>query len=278
MGSVELVGKATAIWIGIALLAVLNGGFREALLIPRLGEKVGHVLSTLLLSAVIVCVAFASGGWMQTTTLEAAWAVSAGWLIATLLFEIIAGHYLFGNSWEKIFADYCVSNGRVWMLIPATILFAAPLAHVGLDPKWLVAYLISNTIAAAMLLAAVADARFARWSFALLFAYAGVYNNWLGFTKPLEYQGFADMALVPWYREFIAGPLGEIWWIIPAIGVGQLLVAGAWAMGNQWLRWAAIGGCTFLLAIAPLGIGSALPFSFIVSLAMVIVASHLRDS
>ena len=196
--------------MGIALLAVLNGGFREALLIPKLGEKIGHVLSTLILSAVILGVAFASRGWLQTPTIEVAWTVSVGWLIATLLFETIAGHYLFGNSWEKIFADYRVPNGRVWVLVPATILFAAPLAHVGLDPKWLVAYLVSNAVAATMLLSAVMNAKFARWSFVLLFAYAGVYNNWLGFTKPLEYQGFADTALIPWYREFIVGSLRDL--------------------------------------------------------------------
>jgi hypothetical protein len=36
---------------------------------------------------------------------EAMW-VGVQWLFQTLAFEFLAGHYLFGNSWEKLFADY----------------------------------------------------------------------------------------------------------------------------------------------------------------------------
>lgn len=267
--------KAAAVWLVIAAIAVANGVFREGVLKRATGERIAHVVSTLILVSAVLIVAFGTRTWMGVNSITIAWLVSAGWLGATLAFEFVAGHYAFGNPWSKILADYDVRRGRVWLLIPATILFAEPLAVMGLSEKWFAPYLISNLIASAMLLAAVARPKIARWTIVLLFLYAGVYNIWLGYNRPLEYQGFAELAVIPWYREFILGPLryyGGL--IIPAIGVGQLMIAGGGALGKRWLALAMLGCCIFLLAIAPLGVGSACPFSFIVSLAAIVVASE----
>jgi len=48
------------------------------------------------------------------------------WVILTIGFEFIAGHYAFGNSWEKLLADYNILNGRIWSLV-LLIEFIAPL-------------------------------------------------------------------------------------------------------------------------------------------------------
>ena len=40
------------------------------------------------------------------------------WFCLTEAFEFLAGHYIFKNSWEKIFNDYNIFKGRVWILIP----------------------------------------------------------------------------------------------------------------------------------------------------------------
>lgn len=272
----ELIGRAAAIWLMIAVLAVANGVFREAILKKKLSDTLAHVVSTLILSALIIAIAFATKDWIGYTTIGSAWAVSIGWLLATLAFEFLAGHYLFGNPWEKIIADYNVTKGRVWLLIPATVLIAAPLAFYGLDSQWLVPYLISNLVAAAMLLLAATKPSAVRWLLAILFTCAGIYNSWIGLTRPLEYQGFADFALIPWYREFITGPFQQMGSVfIVSIAAGQMLIAIAAILGGRWLKPAAIGCCLFLLAIAPLGVGSAAPFSFIVSLAALVAAWQL---
>jgi hypothetical protein len=39
-------------------------------------------------------------------------------------FELLAGHYVFGNSWEKLLADYNLFRGRIWALVLIIILFA----------------------------------------------------------------------------------------------------------------------------------------------------------
>ena len=47
------------VWLVMAVLAVANGVFREVVLIPRIGEYPGHVLSTSLLVAAILAVSAA---------------------------------------------------------------------------------------------------------------------------------------------------------------------------------------------------------------------------
>lgn len=269
----ELIGKAALIWVAISLLAVSNGFFRVGVLNKRFTDGVAHVISTLILCAIIIAIAFATSDWMGYPTIGAAWLVSVGWLLATLAFEFLAGHYLFGNPWEKIISDYNVTKGRVWLLIPAIVLFAAPLAYHGFEAKWLPPYLVSNLVAASMLILAVTKPSVVRWLLALLFGYAFFWNSWIALSRPLEYQGFAELAIVPWYRDFITGPLRESGSaLIISIAAGQMLIAIAAALGGRWLKPAAIGCCIFLLAIAPLGVGSAVPFSFIVSLAAVVMA------
>ena len=50
------------------------------------------------------------------------------WLVLTLGFEFIAGHYAFGHSWERLLADYDVCSGRVWLFVPIATLLAPRLA------------------------------------------------------------------------------------------------------------------------------------------------------
>ncbi len=43
--------------------------------------------------------------------------IGAIWLILTILFEFLFGHFVMSNSWSKLFADYNLLQGRVWVLI-----------------------------------------------------------------------------------------------------------------------------------------------------------------
>ena len=37
-------------------------------------------------------------------------------LVMTIIFEFGFGHYIMGHSWQKLFADYNILQGRVWSL------------------------------------------------------------------------------------------------------------------------------------------------------------------
>ena len=56
--------KLVTIWFVLLVMAVLNGSVREALITPRFGAFAGHIISTVMLSAVILLVARMSISWI----------------------------------------------------------------------------------------------------------------------------------------------------------------------------------------------------------------------
>lgn len=126
----RIVTRTVSVWLTILVLAMLNGALRQALLIPRIGEQAGHVVSTLLLAALIGGAAWIMLPWIRPLTLGDAWLVGVVWLLLTLAFEFLAGHYLFGDSWETLLAAYDVTRGRIWILVPLITLVAPVLVHL----------------------------------------------------------------------------------------------------------------------------------------------------
>ena len=119
-----VVGYPLAVWLLMAVLAVLNGGFREVVLIPRIGEYAGHVLSTALLVGAILVVTF---GYFQWTTVEYDWLelllVGVLWTVLTVGFEFLVG-YAEGTPVSVTLGQYNVLAGQVWIAVPLTLLVA----------------------------------------------------------------------------------------------------------------------------------------------------------
>ncbi|MDP2365724.1 MAG: hypothetical protein Q8M94_18395, partial [Ignavibacteria bacterium] len=46
------------------------------------------------------------------------------WLFLTILFEFGFGHYVMGNSWQKLLHDYNLAEGRVWSLFLVWLVIA----------------------------------------------------------------------------------------------------------------------------------------------------------
>lgn len=105
-----------ALWCGFLVLAILNGGLRQKWLIPRLGEQVGHWVSTLALCAAIFLVSWLAMTRIQPANTSDAMLVGAGWTLLTVAFEFLAGHFLFGNPWTRLLADDNLAQGRMWLL------------------------------------------------------------------------------------------------------------------------------------------------------------------
>jgi hypothetical protein len=113
-----------ALWLLMAVIAVANGVFRELVLIPRIGEYVGHVVSTALLVGAILLVA---GAYFSVTPIAYTRAelllVGAVWTVLTVGFEFLVG-YVEGTPVSETLAQYDVLAGQVWILVPLTLLFA----------------------------------------------------------------------------------------------------------------------------------------------------------
>ncbi|WP_336035013.1 hypothetical protein [Halobacterium yunchengense] len=114
------------VWLVLAVLAVANGVFRETVLVPRVGEYPGHVVSTLLLVAVVLAVSAAFFATTDTAyaTVELA-AVGVAWTLLTVGFEFLVGA-VEGTPVSVTLGQYDVFAGQVWILVPLALL-AAPL-------------------------------------------------------------------------------------------------------------------------------------------------------
>lgn len=60
----------------------------------------------------------------QITSGRQAWLIGGMWSLLTLAFEFGFGHFVFGEPWEKLFHEYNLLAGRVWVFIPVWTLVA----------------------------------------------------------------------------------------------------------------------------------------------------------
>ncbi|HTD71704.1 MAG TPA: hypothetical protein VK647_14750 [Gemmatimonadales bacterium] len=119
--------RALIIWFTLLLVAVANGGFRQALLIPRFGPHPGHIVSTGMLCAGILIVTFLAIPWIHPASRGDTIAVGLAWLALTLAFEFGFGRAR-GKPWAELLAAYDVLKGRIWVLVLVTTAVAPYLA------------------------------------------------------------------------------------------------------------------------------------------------------
>lgn len=129
-----MVFRAALSWMALLLIAILNGGVRESLLVPRMSPESARAASTLLLSALIGGLGWICTPWIGPRTLQQAWGVGIGWVTLTLGFEFLAGHFVFGKPWSELLADYNVLAGRIWVLVLLVTVLTPPLVFVQRQP------------------------------------------------------------------------------------------------------------------------------------------------
>jgi hypothetical protein len=123
-----MLARALVVWLGLLLVAITNGAIRVAWMIPRAGDYWGHVLSTATLCAGILLVTWLTIGWLRPATSNDAILSGVTWLALTVSFEFLGGHFLFGQPWSRLLADYDLFHGRIWVLVLVTTAVAPRLA------------------------------------------------------------------------------------------------------------------------------------------------------
>ena len=123
MRSVMLI-RALIVWLGILVLAFANGALREAILRPLVGELPGRAISSVSLAAAILVTTWFTIGWIRPVSTADAWTIGLVWLVLTLGFEFLAGHFIFGDPWRQLWAEYNVFRGRLWSLVPLMTMLA----------------------------------------------------------------------------------------------------------------------------------------------------------
>lgn len=120
-------------------IAIANGAIGEFLVSRLAGGYVSHLYRT---SVIITVIFFFSRAYLRRAVegpVPYTYALSAGllWLVSSIIFEFIFGHYVFGFSWERILTEYRVSEGRLWALVLASEVAAPLLNAYFLRDEWL---------------------------------------------------------------------------------------------------------------------------------------------
>jgi hypothetical protein len=114
--------KYIAAWLGLMVLAVVNGVARDKLYGPRVGELAGHQFSTGILLIAFGAYFHALETLWPLPSTSTAWAIGVIWLAMTLLFETALGRLVAKQPWRALLADYNLLAGRLWILVPLWVL------------------------------------------------------------------------------------------------------------------------------------------------------------
>jgi len=108
---------AFGVWVIFGILAIVNGVVRNRFYAPKIGEYPGHVISTIIGICFVVVGTYLLIRFMKIDYANIALLlIGVFWVILTVLFEFVFGHYVIGNPWQKLLADYNILKGRVWGL------------------------------------------------------------------------------------------------------------------------------------------------------------------
>ena len=142
--------------------------------------------------------------------------------------------------------------------------------------NYLVPWIISQVFSIVLLFIAWKKPVWARYIFSVMFLAAGTFNWFTVTNTPEAYQMYAETA-IGFYRDFINGWFRDhVLLAVGAIATGQLLIGAGMMAGRRWLAFSCLVIIIFLIAIAPLGVGSAFPFSITVSIAVFLVYRYYR--
>ena len=100
-----MIKKSLLIWLAIIPLAILNGGFREMVLNPLMGEKYGQPLSAVSLCLIIFVVCWFLIPRIGKGTEETYRIIGLWWILLTVLFETGFG-LLTGDTFAELLKAY----------------------------------------------------------------------------------------------------------------------------------------------------------------------------
>lgn len=111
-------------WFPMVVLAILNAVIRETIYKPFVGELPAHQISTI--TGIII---FGFYMWIvfrkwKISNVKQSFLIGIMWLLMTLCFEFLFGHFIMRNTWGKLLHDYNIIEGRIWAAVLVFITFA----------------------------------------------------------------------------------------------------------------------------------------------------------
>uniref|UniRef100_Q31JQ4 Uncharacterized protein n=1 Tax=Hydrogenovibrio crunogenus (strain DSM 25203 / XCL-2) TaxID=317025 RepID=Q31JQ4_HYDCU len=120
--------KATVIWCVIVLIAILNGGFRDSVLNPMLGDKTALPISGLILSAMIFAITYLFINRFKATEAQTYIRIGLFWGLLTIIFEYGLGYFVLHQPLDEIHQVFNLQQGNLFLLALLTAIIAPWLA------------------------------------------------------------------------------------------------------------------------------------------------------
>lgn len=121
-------GRAVLWWAAILVLAIANGIVRDTLLASVLGPVAALVTSGIVLSLVIVVVAYIAVPGLGPLEGSQYWLVGVAWLALTLVFELGLGLLVQQQSPSQLLRAYTFEGGNLWPVVLVVTLVSPRLA------------------------------------------------------------------------------------------------------------------------------------------------------
>ena len=112
-----MIVKYIIAWLVLPILGIINGSIREFGYKHLMGELTAHQISTL--TGIVLFglyIWFLTGVWRIESAGQAV-VIGFIWLGLTVLFEFVFGHYVMKHPWGRLFQDYNILKGRLWVMV-----------------------------------------------------------------------------------------------------------------------------------------------------------------
>lgn len=122
--------RVFALWAAIIPLAILNGIIRDAVLVRVLPQALARTLSGVLLCGIILWYTFYAVRWLPARGALGYLGVGCLWLVLTVLFEFLFGHFVAKKSLSQLLAPYTFRGGDIWVVVLLVVLLAPLIASL----------------------------------------------------------------------------------------------------------------------------------------------------
>ena len=112
-----MIWKYTIAWLGLVVVAIINGAVRNEVYGKHLKELTAHQISCFTGMALIGLCTWVLNLWWKLESAGQAMTIGLIWLGLTVVFEFLFGHYVMKYLWSRLFHDYDIHRGRLWLLV-----------------------------------------------------------------------------------------------------------------------------------------------------------------
>lgn len=116
-------------WLAMPIIGIINGTIRQYGYRHALGELRAHQVSTVTGIILFGIYIRALTRWWKIQSSAQAMAIGGMWLVLTVAFEFLFGHYVMKDTWGRLLHDYNILEGRLWLLVLLFIVIAPYIFH-----------------------------------------------------------------------------------------------------------------------------------------------------